>query len=133
MKKIILFTFLLASISSTIFANDVINKLSEQEIKTMLCHKWKLTFLEFKGKKKDIPANVPASFIGFLPDGTFYQLDGKQKYNGTWTYSHSTKTITTIDKDGTEKHAIVDLGNDIFVMNGKYKGFVFNMGLKKAD
>ena len=133
MKKIFLSVILTTILFATTNASDALNTLSEQQVKTMLCHKWKLTYLEYKGKKKDIPTNVPESFIGFLADGTLYQTEGKMKYTGTWTYNHATKTVTTIDKDGTEKHTIVDLGKDLFVMNGKYKGFVFNMGLKKAD
>lgn len=133
MKKLLLSVLLTAFVYSGIYANDAITSLSEQQLKTMLCHKWKLTFLEYQGKRKEIPQNVPASYIGFLSDGTMYQIEGKMNYKGTWTYNHATKTITTIDKDGTELHTIVELNDQQFVMNGKYKGYIFNMGLKKAD
>lgn len=117
----------------SVTANDNLNKLTEQEIKTLLCQKWKLNFLEYKGNKKEIPSKVPASFLVFLPDGKLEEYEGKNKYSGTWSYNHATKTITTIDKDGTEKHTIVELGNELFIMNGKYKGFTFNMGFKKNN
>lgn len=132
MKKHLLIIIIGLFTLSNVSANSNINNLTEQQIKTMLCQKWKLTYLEYKGKKKEIPAKVPASHILFLPDGKLEEFEGDKKYTGTWTYNHTTKTITTIDKDGTEKHTIIDLGNDAFVMNGKYKGFTFNMGFKKA-
>jgi len=133
MKKLILSAFLLIVTATAIFANDALNKLTEEQVKKMVCHKWKLTFLEYNSKKKEIPGSVPTSYIGFLANGTFYQTEGKMTYNGTWTYNHAAKTITTVDKDGTEKHAIIDLNTEQFTMNGKYKGATFNMGLKKAD
>jgi hypothetical protein len=133
MKKLILFIALTAVISNAIFASDALTSLTEQQIRTMLCYKWKLSFLEYKGKKKEIPAKLPASYIVFLPDGKLEQFEDKNKYLGTWTYNHSTKTVTTIDKDGTEKHTIINLDAKVFVMNGKYQGFTFNMGFSKVE
>lgn len=130
MKKLLLAFILSFILLNIVSANDKVTKFTEQEIKTLLCHKWKLTFLEYKGNKKEIPSKLPESHILFLPDGRLEEYEGKTKYTGTWSYNHTTKTITTIDKDGNEKHAIIELGNELFIMNGKYKGFTFNMGFK---
>ncbi len=118
---------------SVCFAKDGFSTLSEAQIKSLLCHKWKLTYLEFQGKKKEIPAKLPQSLLIFLPDGNLQEFEGTKKYDGKWTYNHTTKTLVTIDKDGTENHKIVDITNEQFVMDGKFKGFKFNMGLKRVD
>ena len=133
MKKIVLSFILLTFLASVVLAADSFSALSEAQIKTLFCHKWKLTYLEYKGKKKEIPAKLPESLIIFLPNGNMQEFEGPKKYDGKWTYNQSTKTITTVDKDGTENHKIIELTNDAFVMNGKYQGYSFNMGFKRMD
>ncbi len=133
MKKIILSVLLLTFSVSAGIAEDALSKLSEIQVKSMFCKKWKLTFLEYKGKQKEIPGKVPQSLLIFLQDGKLQEFEGTKKYDGTWSYQHDNKTITTIDQDGTEKHKIIDLTSDQFVMNGNYKGFTFNMGFKRVD
>lgn len=133
MKKIFLSISLFIVISGALLASDSFSTLSEAQIKSLVCHKWKLTYLEIKGKKKEIPAKLPESLLIFLPDGKLQELQGKEKFDGSWSYNHTTKTVTTIDKDGTEHHKIINLSQDEFVMNGKYQGFTFNMGFKRVD
>ena len=129
--KIIVFSFLVCF--ATFSFSEDLSKLTEAQVKTLLCQKWKLSFLEYKGKKKSIPAKLPESLLIFLQDGKLQEYSGAQKYDGTWSYLHTTKTITTIDKDGTEKHQLISLNANELIMNGTYQGFKFNMGFKKAD
>ena len=133
MKRLFLSLMLLTLLSGVAVAKDSFSSMSEAQIKTLVCHKWKLTYLEFKGKKKEIPAKLPASLLIFLTDGNLQEFEGSKKYDGKWTYNHSTKTVVTVDKDGTENHKIINLTDDEFVMNGKYQGFTFNMGFKRLD
>ena len=133
MKRIVTSFILLAFLSSITFAKDSFSVLSETQIKTLFCHKWKLSYLEYNGKKKEIPGKLPASLLVFIEDGKLQEFEGTKKYDGSWTYNHATKTIITVDKDGTENHKIIELTNDQFVMNGKYQGLTFNMGFKRMD
>jgi len=123
--------FILVFISG--FSRDTFSNLSEIQVKSMVCHKWKLTYLEYKGIKKEIPSKVPTSILIFLQDGSMQEFSGEKKYDGKWTYKHDTKTLTTVDKDGTELHKIVHISNNEFIMNGKYQGFTFNMGFSRLD
>jgi hypothetical protein len=132
MKIYILSTLLFFSLS-TVFSQSSIKTFSESQIKMAICHKWKLTYLEGKGKKVTIPNNGPVLILGFNADGKLFESDGKNNYNGTWTYNHSTFTITTTDKDGEEKHIILDVTGTQLIMKSKFKGIPFNMGLQKID
>ena len=132
--KQLLFSFTLLILLSTVsVAKDSFSTITEAEIKSLFCHKWKLTYLEYKGKRKEIPGKLPASLLIFLQDGKLQEFEGTKKYDGSWTYSHTSKTIITVDKDGTENHKIIELSNDHFVMNGKYQGITFNIGFKRID
>ena len=133
MKQLLSSFSLLILLSTVSLAKDSFSGLTEAEIKSLFCHKWKLTYLEYKGKKKEIPAKLPASLLVFIADGKLQEFEGAKKYDGTWTYSHASKTIITVDKDGTENHKIIELTNDQFVMNGKYQGITFNIGFKRVD
>lgn len=130
--KYLIFIISLCIFSIDTFSEDL-GKLNETQVKAILCQKWKLSFLEYKGKKKPIPAKLPQSLLIFLQDGKLQEYSGKDKYDGSWSYLHSTKTITTIDKDGTEKHQLISLNTNELVMNGTYQGFKFNMGFVKAE
>lgn len=133
MKRIALSLILLVILFFSTLAKDSFSTLTETQVNTLVCHKWELSFLEYKGKKKEIPAKLPKSFLQFLANGNLQEFEGSKKYDGKWTYNHATKIITTIDKDGTEAHTIINLTNDELIMNGKYQGFTFNMGFKKSD
>lgn len=132
MKKYIL-SFLFIFSISFVFSQSTIKTFTESQIKTAICHKWKLIYLEGKGKKVTIPNNGPVLILGFNADGKLFESDGKTNYNGTWTYNHSTFTITTNDKDGEEKHILLDVTNNQLVMKSKFKGIPFNMGLQIVD
>ena len=73
MKRLFLSLMLLTLLSGVAVAKDSFSSLSEAQIKTLFCHKWKLTYLEFKGKKKEIPAKLPASLLIFLADGNLIE------------------------------------------------------------
>src|SRR6185436_10210685 len=79
---------------------------TEKEIKDLLCHKWKLTHMESGGQKIPVPTEFGDSFLDFKADGTVIEIDASEEQKAKWTYDHKTKTITTEDKEGTEKYEI---------------------------
>lgn len=133
MQKLILSIIFIFSFSFVGLSQNALSKLSEEQIKTAISHKWKLSFLEGKGKKIKISDDKATLFLGFNSDGKLYESDGKKEYYGTWTYNHSSFTITTNDKDGIEKHVIIDVSNDQLILKSKFRGIPFNMGLQKVN
>lgn len=131
MKKYTLLLIILFSLKG--YAQTTLAQLTEQEIKTMICHKWKLSYLEGKGKKMNISDNILKLYLGFKPDGSLYEIQGKKNYSGTWTYNHDTYTIVTDDRDGKENWNIVSITDKLLVVKTKFKGILVNCGLLVAD
>ncbi len=132
MKKYSLSVLLLLGFTIN-FARNIFPDLSETQIKEMICHQWKLSFLEYNGVKKEIPSKLPPSILSFVQNGKMLETDGKNKYEGKWNYIHTVHTITTTDKDGTEHHKIIQINDKELIMDGKFMGRVFNMGFSRID
>jgi hypothetical protein len=68
---------------------------TEQETRTLLCHKWKAVSIEIQGEKESQDEDL---YITFLKDGTFIDSDnGNKPSKEKWTYNHKTKTLITGD------------------------------------
>ncbi|MDB5228521.1 MAG: Lipocalin-like protein [Bacteroidota bacterium] len=133
MKKYTLLVFLILFLLQKGYAQTTLAQLTEQEIKTMICHQWKLSYLEGKGKHINVPESVLKLYLGFKPDGSLYEIQGKKNYSGTWTYKHATYTIITDDQDGKENWDIVSITDKLLVVKTKFKGILVNCGLLMAD
>ena len=68
---------------------------TEQETRTLLCHKWKAISIEIQGEKESQDEDL---YITFLKNGTFIDSEeGNKPSKEKWTYNHKTMTITTGD------------------------------------
>lgn len=132
MSKLISLFAVLVFMNSA-YSKSSLESLTEQQIKSMLCQKWKLATLEGKGKKMDVPANTPEIILHFLTNGTLQEKAGDKNYKGTWTYNHSKLTVTTVDKDGKENHTLVEITDDLLRMKTKFMGIEVIYGMKKID
>lgn len=100
-----------------LMANSI-EDLSEKEIMNLLCSgKWHLSYMEMDGQHIDFPDNeVQANWTVFNSDGTHQSEEMGESYGGTWEYNHSSKTLTTNDKDGKVDLVIVKIdGNELKV------------------
>ena len=82
----------------TVLASSAFNaigqsKLTEQEVKTLLCHKWKLVIMEVQGEQHNVDDDL---FLTFLKDGTFIDSQDGNKPQKKWTYNHSTMTVKAV-------------------------------------
>jgi hypothetical protein len=97
---------------------------SEQNIKTLLCQKWKPTKGEAQGKAFPfIPLSIKL-FMIFKPDGSFKKADGDGEFDaGKWKYSHKTMTLYIDDvEDGKLIYKIVKITKEELIMTTKYEG-----------
>jgi hypothetical protein len=107
--------------------------LQEQDVRSLLCHKWNLAYLEGLGKKISVTGKSPQLLLQFNNDGTLNESSGKKNYSGKWSYNHSTHLITTDDQDGREEYTIVTLSVEELVIRSKFKGVKFNMGMQRVN
>jgi len=119
--------------SSTAFSQTKTPPKTEQEIKTLLCHKWKLTAMEAKGQKVELPPDMGNSFVSFKNDGTLVETDEGKDYQGRWTYDHRTMTLTTNDKDGIENQKIVKISEVELIIKSKWQEITMNLIMKRVD
>lgn len=132
MQRLILI-FIITISFCDIFAQNFFANLTDIEAKKMICHKWKLISLEAKNKKIDVPKKAPTVSLTFLSDGKLIESAGNKEFNGTWSYNHTTKTLTTNDQDGKEDQKILNITNETFVMQSKIKGIIVNLWLQRID
>lgn len=91
MKKYLL--IFLAILSFLSFYAHGQSKLTEQEVKSMLCHKWQPVSMEVEGEQISLDEEL---YITFLANGTFIEFqEGDQASKSKWTYNHNTMTVTT--------------------------------------
>ncbi|THU38178.1 hypothetical protein FAM09_15980 [Niastella caeni] len=94
MKKYLFIFFTLLAAAS--FNANAQSKLTEQEVKELLCHKWKAVIMEIQGKQYNVEKEEDELFLTFLKDGTFIDSqEGNKSAKIKWTYTHSTMTLNT--------------------------------------
>jgi hypothetical protein len=91
MKKYLYVFLALLSFSSVTASAQ--SKPTEQQIRSLICHKWKAAAMELQGK--EIPMTVEEMYIAFLPDGTYVSSQEGYKSSGKWVYIHNTRTVIT--------------------------------------
>ena len=106
---------------------------TEQEIKDLLCHKWKVTFSETGGKKVAMTSQTVEVYLLFKIDGTFIETDDGKDSQGIWSYNHKTLTFETKDKDGIQKHTIARISKTDFVYKDNIVGMKTTWTLIRAD
>jgi hypothetical protein len=128
----LLFFILIFSLYNALAQNNV-KQLTEPQVKSMLCHKWKLSYLEGKGKKMNVPESAPKLYLEFVSNGTLNETDGKKNYHGKWVYNTATNIITTDDQDGKEEYTLITVTNELLVLKNKFRGVLINLGMSRAD
>jgi hypothetical protein len=127
-----LLIFCCASLLSA-FSQDASKPLAEQDVKSLLCHKWNLSYLEGMGKKISVPGKSPQLLLEFVKDGTLNEKAGKKNYTGKWSYNHDTHIITTNDQDGKEEYTIVNISEAELVIRNKFKRVIVNLGMQRVN
>ncbi len=131
-KKLVLIFLFFVCLNELFSQNSFVN-LTELEAKKLICHKWKLSTIEVKNKKKDVSKKSPSVYLGFLADGKMIETAGSKEFHGTWSYNHSTNILTTHDQEGKEELTVLNLTNDILVLKSKLKGIIINLWLQRID
>ena len=135
MKKLffaLFITYLTISTTAVVGQTKSTNVKTEQEIKTLLCKKWKITHMEAEGKRFPVPPEMSESYVTFQQDGSFTEVEEGNTFNGRWTYDHKTKTINTDDKDGKESHKVLTLTTELLILKSNFQGMNMNLVMKSV-
>ncbi len=114
MKHISFFTIALV-VCSVSFAQTKVQPMTEQEVITLLCHKWKYTGFESDGLKLPLPRKWMDAYLLFKSDGTIIKNEDGEDIIGKWTYEHKKVTLKIEDKKGTEKLKIIKITDTEFI------------------
>jgi len=131
MNKILLFSVFLFITASSFAQKDTTR--SEQEVKTLLCHKWKVTHIEMNGQKIPLPPELGESSLEIIADGTLIEKDATEEIKGKWSYDHKTKILTTDDRDGIIKHVILKISETELIFKSEVDGTEMNLIMKRLD
>ena len=122
--------FFLASFSLVAQGQKSISEKTEQEIRTLICHKWFPDSLQMGGEKISAKiAGIEKDFIYFHRDGTFSDPTTKPGDKNNWQYNHQTKSITT--EGGVKKILVID--ERILVLSADMDGEKVKIFLKKHN
>jgi hypothetical protein len=135
MRKLLFISILTlhTTLSITSFGQSTASQKTEQEVKNMLCHKWKVSQMEVQGKRIGFPPDWDASIITFNNDGTLIEVSEGKSYQGKWTYEHKTMSIITNDKDGIEKQQILKITSNQLIIKSKYQEMPMNLIMQRID
>jgi len=105
----------------------------EQQIRSLLCQKWRLIVMDSDGRIINIPAGE-ASYLNFKNDGTYTDSTARFKVsNGLWTFNQSDKVLETIDKGGKSKIKIVTINSNELKTEIKYTNAIMFLTYKKDE
>jgi hypothetical protein len=104
-----LYAFILSTLillSLNIEATSQIPQGTENEVKTLLCNKWKMTIMESQGITQKIPSDKSVYFF-FRKNGVVSLAAAGDSHDEYWTYDHDTKTIIVKENN-------IAKNNDVF-------------------
>jgi hypothetical protein len=124
--KVDFFIFLMLCIMlpSNAISQDNAQNESEQDIKPLLCQKWKPTKGEAQGKTFPLTSLRMKFFMIFKADDRFKKADGDGEFGGgKWRYNHKTTTLSIDDvEDGKLIYKIVKITKEELIMTTKMEG-----------
>jgi len=125
--SLIVFTML----SSNAFSQSNVQNKSEEEIKILLCQKWKLMRFEAQGKPISLPSASKEFYMIFKTGGGFKKVDTGE-FEGKWRYSHKTRTLSIDDDwEGARTYKIVNITRDKLILSFKFGKETVEMFLER--
>jgi hypothetical protein len=127
MRKILLICLVTVGFDSAAIAQK-----SEQEVRTLLMHKWKITAMQLKGETIPMTDEMSEFFV-FKPNNIFIDINDNKPSKGTWAYNSKTKIITTRNDNEVQLHEIVNISLTDLIMTAKTDEGMSKLLLKRVD
>jgi hypothetical protein len=90
----IFFSILTLFICSVSFAQTKPQPITEQDVLTLLCHKWEYKEYISDGMKLPYPRKWIDAYLLFKSDGTIIKRENDEDFVGKWSYNHKRLIIT---------------------------------------
>jgi hypothetical protein len=114
------------------FHSAVTAQKTEQEVRKLLMHKWKITGMELKGETIPMPDGLREFFV-FKANNIFIDINDNKPSKGTWSYNPKTQIITTKDDGDAQLHEIVNISLTDLVITAKTDEGMSKLLLKRVD
>ena len=128
MKKIVSI-----SISLFICLASLAQKQSEKEVKSLLCHKWKIDYAKAGDERFPLPPGLGSTFLDIKSNGTVIAGDPNKQKQGKWRYDHKTKTLTTETGSNSLKHEIIKITKTSLVLKSTIETIQLDIVMKRVD
>jgi hypothetical protein len=111
-------TFFICSVS---LAQTKQQPITEQDVLTLLCHKWEYKEFMSDGQKLPYPRKWIDAFLLFKSDGTIIKRENDEDIIGKWSYSHKKLLITIEFQKEKERWRIQNISDTEFMFR-EYNG-----------
>jgi hypothetical protein len=111
------FSIVTIFICSVSFAQTKPQPITEQDVLTLLCHKWEYKEYISDGMKLPYPRKWIDAYLLFKSDGTIIKRENDEDFVGKWSYSHKRLTITIEFKEGKERLRIKNISDTEFMFH----------------
>ena len=108
-------------------------KQSEKEVKSLLCHKWKLDYAKAGDERFNLPPGFGNTFLDIKSNGTVIAGDPNKQKKGNWRYDHKTKTLITETGDKSLKHEIIKITKTSLILKSTIETIQLDIVMKRVD
>jgi dipeptidyl aminopeptidase/acylaminoacyl peptidase len=102
-------------ICSVSFAQTNIQPMTEQEVLTLLCHKWEYKEYLSDGQKLPYPRKWIDASLLFKSDGSIIKREDDKDVTGIWSYNHKRLLITIEFQKEKERWRIQNISEKEFM------------------
>lgn len=129
----IFFSIAALFICSVSFAQTNQQPMTEQEVLTLLCHKWEYKEYLSDGQKLPYPGKWIDAYLLFKSDGTIIKREDGEEIAGKWSYNHKRIILTIEFKNEKERLRIKNISTTEFMYREYDEPPGFSIVMIRAD
>ena len=108
-------------------------KQTEKEVKSLLCHKWKMDYAKAGDQRLPLPSDFGNALFDIKSNGTLIAGDSNKQKKGKWRYDHKTKTLITETGDNSFKHEVIKITKTELILKSTIEAIQIDVVMKRMD